>query len=145
MSNIDLFQAFSQHKSSMSSKDKYQARQVPIEFMGSVPSDFSFIPPDPAPPRRGASNGSGPSRPRQAEPMHQFSSQRRTRESRDPVQSQQLSQPMTRGNRRAGFGGALTTQEALESNNVSRASSSQGKARSGTSTPREDVDELTAA
>jgi hypothetical protein len=123
----------------MSARDKYQARQLPVDFVASssLGGDYSFIPPNPMPNReQGSSRG-----PRhvQMEPVGQFS--RQTGRNRvGAVQHQQLPQPPRddRHNRRAGFGNALTTDETSNGNN-------KGNSKNGTSTPRiDEAEEMSA-
>ncbi|KAG7570946.1 hypothetical protein FFLO_01144 [Filobasidium floriforme] len=132
-----------EHNKTMSSRDKYQARQLPIDFV-SPTGDFSFIPPNPMP-SSGSTRDQGSSRaPRliQMEPAGQFSRQTgRNRPS--AVRHQQLPQPPRderRGGRRAGFGNALTSDEPAANASGNKGNRAAGGA-SGTATPRIDEPE----
>lgn len=134
-----------EHNKSMSSRDKYAARQLPIDFVttGSLGGEFSFSPSLPPPPVHNPNAQHRQNGPRHivTEPQGQFVRQS-GRSRTGAVQHQQLPQPPRddRHNRRNGFGNALTAEEPQQGQG------NKGKNKSGTSTPRiDEMDETSMA
>lgn len=131
---------FVQHHSTMSNRDKHAARMLPVSFVGPLSGDHSFIPPDPV---WRTQNGEGSSGPSRSEGGSQFSTRHPRHRDRAGPQAQQLPQPAQedRNARRAAFGAGLTPRES--DNEQPR--SHGGAHGSGTRSPAEPVDEVTAA
>lgn len=125
----------------MSNRDKHAARVLPVSFVGPLSGDHSFIPPDPV--LRRNQNGESSAGSSRVEGGAQFSTRHGRHRDRVGPHAQQLPQPAQddRNARRAAFGAGLTPRDS----DSEQPRSHGGAGGSGTRSPAEPVDEVTAA